>query len=444
VPTAGTPGSNRTIYYDDESHFAQTLAEYRSLVGPTRDSHSVTGDVSFLSTTGTQAGFLHLGTGISPATNAGTPIDTVTADFDGELRSTSTPDIGADEVAAAAACPTIVFQPQSHNVCLGNGISLSVMASSTPAGTTYQWYKGSVAIPGATAAVYQTAGSSTTDAGSYTVLISSQGCSVTSAPAVITISPKPVASFIYTEPGCAPTQVNFTNTSTGTAGLLTYTWIFGNGTSTAANPSQVFDNPGVYQVALVASANGCADTASSSLVVGQRPAPAFTNTAPGCAPASVVFTNSSTGAGTLSYNWKFDDGNTSTDPNPTHVFTTQGVYQVKLFAFSTAGCYDSVIHNITVGCSTGVSNLEAGISDISLLPNAVQRNAVLQVKTVRNVILNWTLADAQGRVLRRFTQRAQVGIARLDLDLTGIVPGTYQLLGQTDKGKVSVLRFVRL
>jgi PKD repeat protein len=47
--------------------------------------------------------------------------------------------------------------------------------------------------------------------------------------------------------------------------------------------------------------------------------------------ASVSFTNKSTSSeGTLSYSWKFGDGKTSTDKDPTHVYATSGSYTVEL------------------------------------------------------------------------------------------------------------------
>ncbi|MBO3746602.1 PQQ-dependent sugar dehydrogenase [Streptosporangiaceae bacterium NEAU-GS5] len=56
--------------------------------------------------------------------------------------------------------------------------------------------------------------------------------------------------------------------------------------------------------------------------------------ADGLAPLSVAFSSEGTAdpdPGTnLTYAWDFKDGSTSTDPNPTHVFTTDGTYEVSL------------------------------------------------------------------------------------------------------------------
>lgn len=53
----------------------------------------------------------------------------------------------------------------------------------------------------------------------------------------------------------------------------------------------------------------------------------------GCGDLTVVFTNLSTDAD--NFGWNFGDGNTSTDENPTHTYTSPGVYDVSLLVFNT-------------------------------------------------------------------------------------------------------------
>ncbi len=44
--------------------------------------------------------------------------------------------------------------------------------------------------------------------------------------------------------------------------------------------------------------------------------------------------NSTCSTNASKYEWDFGDGNKSTDANPTHTYTTAGVYTVKLMAMS--------------------------------------------------------------------------------------------------------------
>ncbi|MGM0376020.1 MAG: PKD domain-containing protein, partial [Bacteroidota bacterium] len=67
--------------------------------------------------------------------------------------------------------------------------------------------------------------------------------------------------------------------------------------------------------------------------VEYRPSPDagfVTDTAEGCWPLTVDFTNYSVGAQERDYQWDFGDGNTSDEQNPTHTFNEPGEYPVQL------------------------------------------------------------------------------------------------------------------
>jgi hypothetical protein len=76
------------------------LASWQAATG--QDATSLSADPLYLNPTGTAATVdLHLPSS-SPANNAGLALAAVTDDFDGNLRSLTTPDIGADEIGVAA------------------------------------------------------------------------------------------------------------------------------------------------------------------------------------------------------------------------------------------------------------------------------------------------------------------------------------------------------
>lgn len=64
----------------------------------------------------------------------------------------------------------------------------------------------------------------------------------------------------------------------------------------------------------------------------------------GFAPLTVNFTNASIGATT--YLWNFGDGSTSTEPNPTHVYTDVGFYTVTLTASNFAGANSIAVNEL--------------------------------------------------------------------------------------------------
>ncbi|RAJ83064.1 gliding motility-associated-like protein [Chitinophaga dinghuensis] len=66
-----------------------------------------------------------------------------------------------------------------------------------------------------------------------------------------------------------------------------------------------------------------------------------------CAPVTVSLTNTSTGSA-LTYTWDFGDGRTSTDPNPTVIYTSGGVKKITLTAHN-YNVDNSVFKTFTIG-----------------------------------------------------------------------------------------------
>ena len=86
----------------------------------------------------------------------------------------------------AVTAPVITQQPAGATVVAGRTFSLAVTA--TGSNLSYQWFKDEVPISGATGSTYRKDGSTTSDAGSYTVTVSNPKRSVTSAQAVVAVS----------------------------------------------------------------------------------------------------------------------------------------------------------------------------------------------------------------------------------------------------------------
>ncbi len=149
--------------------------------------------------------------------------------------------------------------------------------------------------------------------------------------------------------GCFPLRVQFTDLSTAGAGNTntSWQWDFGDGhTSTEQNPRAVYTSAGNYNVTLrVTNDKGCSRTVSLAayITVTAGVTAGFTYAGPTVCqpPATVDFTNTSTGPGTLTYQWFFGDGNTSTQTSPSHTYTTSGSYTATLVATSSSGCEDT-------------------------------------------------------------------------------------------------------
>jgi len=90
-------------------------------------------------------------------------------------------------LAPAATIPGVTTQPASQTATAGASVTFTVAASATGA-TSYQWSKNGVAIGGATDASYTIASAQTTDAGSYTVTVSTSAGATTSNAATLTVN----------------------------------------------------------------------------------------------------------------------------------------------------------------------------------------------------------------------------------------------------------------
>lgn len=86
-----------------------------------------------------------------------------------------------------ATSPIITTQPASQSVASGASVSLSVVASGTPA-PTFQWQFNGTAIAGATSATLTLSSARSADAGDYTVVVSNGAGSVTSNKATLTVN----------------------------------------------------------------------------------------------------------------------------------------------------------------------------------------------------------------------------------------------------------------
>ncbi len=150
----------------------------------------------------------------------------------------------------------------------------------------------------------------------------------------ITVGELPSAGFTSSISG---NTISFTNS---TLGADTYSWDFGDGnTDTGANPNHSYANAGTYTVVLTVTNSCGTDTATETVTIGNVPSAAFTSSGmEGCAPYSVSFTDMSTNNPT-SWAWTVDGAGdfSSTDQNPTFVFTEAGTYNITLIATNALG-----------------------------------------------------------------------------------------------------------
>ncbi|UKN01467.1 PKD domain-containing protein [Paracrocinitomix mangrovi] len=186
-------------------------------------------------------------------------------------------------------------------------------------------------------------------AGNYNVILTvtnPAGCTATTNQ-LVAVSEVPIADFI-TNPTCLGSLSQFTDNSSGIP--TTWIWDFGDGSpvDNNQNPTHIYATTGTYTVELITMAgNGCSDTTSLPITVTPIPTADFTFVEV-CTNDTTFFTDASLGAPDT-WEWNFGDGNTdlTNNPNPAHVYTTAGTYNVMLVAgYSASGCTDTIVYSV--------------------------------------------------------------------------------------------------
>ncbi len=161
-------------------------------------------------------------------------------------------------------------------------------------------------------------------------------------------STPPVADFRYNVTPGSPLSVQFTDLSKNAKG---WKWDFGDGTNstwkntTWKNTTHTYSTAGNYTVNLtVSNANGT-DSKLANITVYNPSSPPPPPPDPPVAdfrynvtrgnPLSVQFTDLSKNA--KGWNWDFGDEANSTQQNPTHTYSTLGIYTVALTVTNTDG-----------------------------------------------------------------------------------------------------------
>lgn len=150
----------------------------------------------------------------------------------------------------------------------------------------------------------------------------------------------------------------FADLSTGTDSIVSWLWDFGDGTtSTQQNPVHTYAVSGYYYVCLtIETGSGgsitCADTYCQTIYSGNNTAGCQANfsMSPDSSGMGFQFQNISTGTtGATSYTWDFGDGNSSTQENPFHTFTS-GWFNVCLTINDTTNnCSSTFCDTLLVG-----------------------------------------------------------------------------------------------
>lgn len=283
------------------------------------------------------AGFIDIvltttGNGLCP-----TAADTVRVTFiDGPLVNAGTDIQVCKDTSAVPLSGTIQFAGGGQWTTSGSG---TFNPSSTALNTSY--------IPS----------SADTSAGSVFIYLTATNvgnCITTTDTLLLSFYNPPTVSILNNDTACSGDPIQLlVNTSTGSGVWTT----LGNGTfvpDSSANSSYIPGSNdianGTVTLAFVTTNNGGCLAVRDTIDIAIIPSPVgnYNFTTP-CLGGTSAFTDQSTAIGGIaSWFWDFDDTQTSTSVNPTHVYAASGTYNVSLIVTSTNGCVDTVTQAVDV------------------------------------------------------------------------------------------------
>ena len=285
--------------------------------------------------------------------------------------------------------PVITKQPKSQTVNEGSSATFSVTATGT-APLSYQWYKGSSKISGATKSSYTISSVKSSDAGNYTVTVSNSAGSVTSDIAKLTVTPILVPPEITEQPKKSQTvnegsSATFSVTATGTT-PLSYQWkkdgqdISGATDATYTVSSVKSSDAGSYTVTVSNSAGSVtSDIAELTVIVKPviKTQPKSQTVNEG---SSVTFSVAATGTAPLSYQWYKGSSKISG--------ATKSYYTISSVKSSDEGNYKVIVTNAAGSATSSVAKLT--VTPIPVPPEITEQPKSQTVKSGSSVTFSVT------------------------------------------------------
>lgn len=304
--------------------------------------------------------------------------------------------------------PTLTVSP-STTICAGNNLTLTASSSSV---NTYQWF--GPAVYSSTNAVAVVPAVTATNAGLYSIIVTSPGGCSTSGNVSVTVNSSPTNTLNHNGPLCVGGNLSLT---TNTA--VAYLWTGpGSFSSTAQNPgiSNVnVVNGGVYTLQATNSI-GCTTSQTANIAVNSNPTVSVAGATAICEGAAINLL----GGGALNYTWTSPSNSVSIN-NTLTINSAQlsdaGTYTV--IGNTAFGCIGSTTFSIMVSVCTSINNYEAQeiiynfnqqTKTITFLNGTIQLESLslldLQgkvIQTTNNTITAWPLGEiAEGLYFLRF------------------------------------------
>jgi uncharacterized repeat protein (TIGR01451 family) len=262
------------------------------------------------------------------ATNAGTYTVVVSGACGNAVTNSATLTVNQNVQVSSA--------PVSLTNCPSTSATFNVIATGT--GLSYQWYKGGSAMAGQTTSSLILPSVSSTDAATYTVIVSGTCGNPITNGATLTVNTSTTADPFVSQTTCAGTTIGFSTIAHGT-GPFSYQWLkdgsplSGQTASSLLLSNVVPAQTGTYAVRVTGACNSI--TNSATLTVNTLTTADGPITQAVCPGAALSLTVAAHGTGPFSYQWVKDGkplpGATTSAWNiPSATVLDQGTYVVTI------------------------------------------------------------------------------------------------------------------
>jgi len=248
----------------------------------------------------------------------------------GTYTLTVTDATGCQDTAIATVgepAPINITVAGNGQICIGKTDILTATATGGTGPYTFTWNTTSVGTSYSVSPIVTT---------SYTVVATDvNGCKSTA-----TVIPVKVRDSIkvITNSGktmCAGDTAVLTSLATGGDSTYTYSWAPGGATT-----QNIIVSPTSTTTYTVTVNDGCSPPVQKTVLVNlfpSRPISFSADTLKGCQAICISFIDSVAGV-LKTITWNFGDGGSATSTNPTHCYTSPGVYSVSLTVTNDSGC----------------------------------------------------------------------------------------------------------
>jgi len=287
----------------------------------------------------------------------------------------------------------------SATACQGGSVLLS---ATTGSGFTYQWVKDGSNISGATASNF-----SASQTGNYQVIVTSNGCSSTSASvavgqaAPLTVSISGPSSICPGSSSTLSAVINAIpdNTRVNNATVPQYYYLWSTGATTSSIP---VSSSGTYSVTVTDSYSGCSRTASFTLITSSKPIISAGGNF--CSSTSVTLTSSTAST----YRWSNGATTRAITVNNAGTYsvtaTTNGCSLTSnpyVLSPCSDPCNSQVASSGSKASYTTVPCLQTAPATLSVYPNQADEDFSLQFSKTLVNDTHFVLHDQFGMVLKK-------------------------------------------